>query len=93
MSSGEELSREKPAPGRPEVTEADLEALLGERALARDDHLNAPGFVIRPDQVQGALVDLRDELGFDHLSCLTAQQYADRYESIYHLKKYADPTQ
>ncbi|SIR75516.1 NADH-quinone oxidoreductase subunit D [Natronorubrum thiooxidans] len=76
-----------------EVTEDDLEALLGDRVLGRDDHLNAPGFVIRPDDVQDVLADLRDEAGFDHLSCLTAQQYPDRYESIYHLKKYADPTQ
>ncbi|MFC6717067.1 NADH-quinone oxidoreductase subunit D [Natrialbaceae archaeon GCM10025810] len=76
-----------------EVTEDDLEELIGNRALGRDDHLNAPGFVIRPDDVQDVLTALRDEAGFDHLSCLTAQQYEDRYESIYHLKKYADPTQ
>ena len=84
-----ELERQQPT----EVSEDELEALLGDRALGRDDHLNAPGFVIRPDDVQDVLTDLRDEAGFDHLSCLTAQQYSDRYESIYHLKKYADPTQ
>ncbi|MCU4924999.1 NADH-quinone oxidoreductase subunit D [Halobacteria archaeon AArc-dxtr1] len=76
-----------------ETDEEDLEALLGDRAIGRDDHLNAPGFVINPDDVQAVLSDLREEAGFDHLSCLTAQQYEDRYESIYHLKKYADPTQ
>ncbi|MFD1563904.1 NADH-quinone oxidoreductase subunit D [Haloarchaeobius amylolyticus] len=76
-----------------EVTEDELEALIGDRALARDDHLNAPGFVIRPDDVQDVLTDLRDEAGFDHLANLTAQEYPDRYESIYHLRKYADPTQ
>ncbi|WP_276252912.1 NADH-quinone oxidoreductase subunit D [Halomontanus rarus] len=76
-----------------ETTEEELEELIGDRALTRDDHKNAPGFVIRPDEVQDVLFDLRDEAGFDHLSCLTAQEYADRYESIYHLKKYADPTQ
>ena len=71
----------------------ELEELLGERVLSRDDHLNAPGFVVRPDEVQDALFDLRDEAGFDHLACVTAQEYADRYESIYHLRKYDDPTQ
>ncbi len=76
-----------------EVTEDELEAIVGDRALARDDHLNAPGFVIRPDDVQDVLRDLRDEGGFDHLANLTAQEYPDRYESIYHLRKYADPTQ
>ncbi|MFC7215195.1 NADH-quinone oxidoreductase subunit D [Saliphagus sp. GCM10025334] len=79
--------------GSLEVTEDELETLIGDRALARDDHKNAPGFVIRPDAVQDVLFDLRDEAGFDYLSCVTAQQYADRYESIYHLKKYDDPTQ
>src|SRR6056297_366405 len=76
-----------------EVTEDELEAIVGDRALARDNHINAPGFVIRPDDVQDVLKDLRDEAGFDHLANLTAQEYPDRYESIYHLRKYADPTQ
>ena len=87
MSTG--LERQSAA----EVTEDELEAIVGDRALARDDHLNAPGFVIRPDDVQDVLKDLRDEAGFDHLANLTAQEYPDRYESIYHLRKYADPTQ
>jgi len=75
-----------------EVTEADIADTIGDRAIGRDDHENAPAFVIRPDAVQAVLTDLRDELGFDHLSCVTAQEYEDRYESIYHLKQYADPT-
>jgi NADH-quinone oxidoreductase subunit C/D len=75
-----------------EVSEADIERVVGDRAVGRDDHMNAPAFVIRPDAVQAVLTDLRDELGFDHLSCVTAQEYEDRYESIYHLKQYADPT-
>ncbi|PGF15164.1 NADH-quinone oxidoreductase subunit NuoD [Natrinema sp. CBA1119] len=89
MSTGLERGQQPPV----EVSEDDLAALIGDRALARDDHLNAPGFVIRPDDVQSVLSDLRDEAGFDHLANLTAQEYADRYESIYHLRKYADPTQ
>ncbi|ELY70263.1 NADH-quinone oxidoreductase subunit D [Natrinema versiforme] len=89
MSTGLERGGQPPI----EVTEDDLEALIGDRALARDDHMNAPGFVIRPDDVQSVLTDLRDEAGFDHLANLTAQEYADRYESIYHLRKYDDPTQ
>ncbi|PSP31675.1 NADH-quinone oxidoreductase subunit NuoD [Halobacteriales archaeon QH_10_67_22] len=52
-----------------------LAALLGDRLLDREQHVNAEGFVVRPD-----------------LSCLTAQQYGDRYESIYHLRKYDEPT-
>ena len=75
-----------------EATEEAIADLLGDRAIGRDDHNNAPAFVIRPDAVQSVLTDLRDELGFDHLSCVTAQEYEDRYESIYHVKQYADPT-
>ena len=76
-----------------EVDYDELEALLGEKVLEREDHVNAGGFVIRPDDVQDVLSTLRHEAGFDHLSNVTAQQYEDRYESIYHLKKYDDPTQ
>lgn len=70
----------------------DLERLLGDAVRARDDHLNAPGVVIRPDEVQSVLATLRDDAGFDHCSCVTAQQYPDRFETIYHLKSYDDPT-
>ena len=85
------------SPDRPDgaVTDAepeDIASLLGDRVIRRDDHENAPGFVIRPDAVQETLRLLRNEAGFDHLSLVTAQEYADRYESIYHLKSYDDPT-
>jgi NADH-quinone oxidoreductase subunit C/D len=71
----------------------ELADLLGERVLDREEHVNAEGFVIRPDEVEDTLSTLKQEAGFDHLSCVTAQDYQDRYESIYHLKKYDDPTQ
>ncbi|WP_251343365.1 NADH-quinone oxidoreductase subunit D [Haloplanus halophilus] len=79
---------------RPESTTTDesLADLLAPYAVGRDDHLNAPAFVVRPDEVQATLLRLRDEAGFDHCSCVTAQEYEDRYESIYHLRKYDDPT-
>ena len=70
-----------------------LASLLGETLLDREDHGNAEGFVVRPDQVRTVLRTLKQEAGFDHCSCVTAQEYGDRYESIYHLRKYDDPTQ
>jgi len=70
----------------------ELAALLGENVLEREEHVNAPGFVVRPDAVQDTLSTLKQEAGYDHLSCVSAQEYDDRYESIYHLKKFADPT-
>jgi NADH-quinone oxidoreductase subunit C/D len=71
----------------------ELEALLGDKVIDREEHVNAEGFVIRPDEVEETLSTLRDEAGFDHMACLTAQDYQDRAESIYHLRKYNDPTQ
>ncbi|GAB7013393.1 NADH-quinone oxidoreductase subunit D-related protein [Halolamina salina] len=75
-----------------ESGETDLEALLGDLVVDRDDHMNAPAFVIRPDTVQETLGRLKEEAGYDHLSLVTAEEYPDRYESIYHLKKFDDPT-
>ncbi|PSP88800.1 NADH-quinone oxidoreductase subunit NuoD [Halobacteriales archaeon QS_4_69_34] len=97
------MSLEEPTGERTEthltgVTEAGLDYdaiadLLGDRVVGRETHLNAEAFVVRPDEVQEALFALRDEAGFDHCSCVTAQEYEDRFESIYHLKRYDDPTQ
>jgi len=70
----------------------ELADLLGDLAVGREEHINAPGFVIRPDDVQETLRRLRDEAGFDHLSCVTAEEREDRYESIYHLTSYDDRT-
>ena len=95
------MSLEEPRP--PEETDVgatedgldydELEALLGDKVIDREEHVNADGFVIRPDEVEETLSTLRDEAGFDHMACLTAQDYQDRAESIYHLRKYDDPTQ
>jgi NADH-quinone oxidoreductase subunit C/D len=87
------MSLEDPSRPALESTAADIEEVLGDLAVGRDDHVNAPGFVVRPDEVQDALFALRDEAGFDHCACVTAQEYEDRYESIYHLRKFDDPTQ
>jgi NADH-quinone oxidoreductase subunit C/D len=77
---------------RPEPDSDSLAELLEPHAVGRDDHLHAPAFVVRPDEVQAALRTLRTEAAFDHCSCVTAQEYEDRYETIYHLKRYDDPT-
>jgi NADH-quinone oxidoreductase subunit C/D len=95
------MSLEEPTPPETEVGVTEdgtvdydaLEELLGEHVLDREEHVNAEAFVVRPDEVQDVLFALRDEAGFDHCSCVTAQEYGDRFESIYHLKKYDDPTQ
>ncbi|WP_277555303.1 NADH-quinone oxidoreductase subunit D [Halobaculum limi] len=91
------MSLEEPEPDVPATVEAqtadEIAELLGDHVIGREEHLNAPGYVVRPDEVQAVLSTLKNDAGFDHLSCVTAQEYEDRYESIYHLKKYDDPTQ
>ena len=71
---------------------ADPAAALGDLPRDTETHLNASAVVVRPDAVRDALSTLKTEAGFDHCSCVTAQEYADRYESIYHLRSYDDPT-
>ena len=65
---------------------------LGDRVRDRDDHRNAPGIVVDPDKVADVVAAVRDRAGLDHCACVTAQEYADRFETIYHLRDYDDPT-
>ncbi|AGB34045.1 NADH dehydrogenase-like complex subunit CD [Natrinema pellirubrum DSM 15624] len=67
-----------------------ITALPEDVIVNRDSHQNAPALVIRADHVQKALSTLRSEVGFDHCSCVTAQEYDDRFETVYHLTSYDD---
>ena len=69
-----------------------LARLLGDQLLGRESHVTCEAAVVRPDAVADVLETVRDQLGFDLLAAVTAQQYADRYESIYQLRSYDDPT-
>ncbi|MHC3378740.1 NADH-quinone oxidoreductase subunit D [Haloarcula sp. H-GB5] len=66
---------------------------IGDHVLTTDTHENAPAVVIRADEVQTVLSTLKEDAGLDHCACVTAQEYADRFETIYHLRRYADPTE
>ena len=66
---------------------------IADHVLSTERHENAPAVVIRADEVQTVLSALRSEAGLDHCACVTAQEYADRFETVYHLRRYADPTQ
>ncbi|MGB9963676.1 NADH-quinone oxidoreductase subunit D [Halobacterium hubeiense] len=92
MSTYEERNVEPPTTESGDVDGDAIEELLGDHVLDREDHLNADAYVVRADAVQDVLQTLRDEAGFDHLSCVTAEEHEDRFESIYHLKQYDDPT-
>ncbi len=69
-----------------------LAELLGDHVIDREEHTNTEAFIVRPDEVQDVLFALRDDAGFDHCSCVTAQEYADRFETIYHLRSFDEPT-
>ena len=67
-------------------------ALPEDAILDRETHTNAPAIVIRADNVRQTLSTLRSEAGLDHCSCVTAQEYDDRFETVYHLTSYDDRT-
>ncbi|MEF8855102.1 MAG: NADH-quinone oxidoreductase subunit D [Haloarculaceae archaeon] len=95
MSLEEPESQTEAGVGQTDDGSLDYDAiadLLGDHVVDREDHVNAEGFVIRPDEVEAVLSTLRQEAGFDHCSAVTAQEYRDRYESIYHLTKYDERT-
>ncbi|QIO22012.1 NADH-quinone oxidoreductase subunit D [Haloarcula sp. JP-L23] len=71
---------------------ADLVEPIREYVTDEETHENAPAVVIRADEVQTVLSTLKTEAGLDHCACVTAQEYADRFETIYHLRSYDDPT-
>jgi NADH-quinone oxidoreductase subunit C/D len=91
----EELQRSTPEPvgvAEDGLDYDELAALVDDHLLGREEHVTTEGFVVRADAVETVLETLSEEAGFDHCSCVTAQEYGDRYETVYHLKKYADPT-
>jgi NADH-quinone oxidoreductase subunit C/D len=85
-----ETLQEPPQESEPRTV--DPATVLGDLAIDREAHVNAEAFVVRPDDVAAALCRLRDEAGFDHCACVTAQEYEDRFETIYHLRSYDDAT-
>ncbi|WP_323674629.1 NADH-quinone oxidoreductase subunit D [Halorubellus sp. PRR65] len=87
----EAVVREREAESETGPTVEALEDALGRLAVGRDDHVNAPAVVVRPDAVAEAVATLRDALSLDHCACVTAQEYPDRFETIYHLRDYDDP--
>ncbi|MFB6178681.1 MAG: NADH-quinone oxidoreductase subunit D [Halorientalis sp.] len=92
MSQDPPLTRQVGVDDDGSVDYDELVSLLGDGVIDRERHVNAEGFVVRPDRVQDVLETLKTEAGFDHCSCVTAQEYQDRYETIYHLTEYDDRT-
>ncbi|MFW5963476.1 MAG: NADH-quinone oxidoreductase subunit C, partial [Natronomonas sp.] len=83
------MSTDAVAQQRPE---APVPEVLSEFAIDYETHENAPAVVVRADEVADALETARS-LSYDHCACVTAQAYEDRYETVYHLRSYDDPTE
>jgi len=82
--------QDHPSVNRP--VEDAISTLPADAIVGRATHENALAVVIRADRVQTALSTLRSDAGFDHCSCVTAQEYADRFETVYHLTSYDERT-
>ena len=78
-------------------TEEDLMKKLRARFPKAFTELGVPrrtvvrGVIDRKDLVEVCFY-LKEELGFEHLSCITAVDWKDRYESVYHLYNYKTGT-
>ncbi|MGM0718087.1 MAG: NADH-quinone oxidoreductase subunit D [Halobacteriota archaeon] len=70
-----------------------IERLPDDAVVGTETHGDTPAVVVRADRVVDVLSILRQQVGLDHCSCVTAQEYADRYETTYHLTSYDDRTQ
>jgi NADH-quinone oxidoreductase subunit C/D len=84
-------SRQRQRTADRDSVEAAIDA-VSESVSGRETHGNAPAIVIRPDAVATVLETVRSVAGLDHCACVTAQEYSDRFETIYHLRDYDDPT-
>ena len=72
--------------GRMDCT--DLDAVAGRLAEAVPGSIvdrDGDWLVLAPDQLQAAAGYLRDEMGYDYLTHLSATDYADRFEVVYNL--------
>jgi NADH-quinone oxidoreductase subunit C len=85
-----EEKKEEPAP---KTSNEDVEDLLG-RLGGKAEHVedikpSIPAVRIPADSLVPACTYLRDELGYDHLACLTAIDWKENLEVVYNLWSYA----
>lgn len=81
--------RGRPVPGVESEILAQLKEVLGSKltkAEAVRERL-VHVFLDRADLVEACKL-LKDALGFDHLSCITAVDWKDRFECVYHVENY-----
>jgi NADH-quinone oxidoreductase subunit C/D len=66
-----------------------IEDELPEAILDFEEHQNAPAVVANPSRVDDVVRVLKQN-GYNHLSSISAVEYDNRYESVYHLRRITD---
>jgi NADH-quinone oxidoreductase subunit C/D len=66
-----------------------IEDELPDAILDFDEHHNAPAVVANPSRVDDVVRILKQN-GYNHLSSVSAVEYDNRYESVYHLRRITD---
>ncbi|MFP4189113.1 MAG: NADH-quinone oxidoreductase subunit D [Halobacteriales archaeon] len=66
-----------------------IEDELPDAVLDFDEHQNAPAIVANPSRVDDVVRVLKRN-GYNHLSSVSAVEYDNRYESVYHLRRITD---
>ncbi|MDZ7688864.1 MAG: NADH-quinone oxidoreductase subunit D [Halobacteriales archaeon] len=68
-----------------EIQEA-VEEELPDAVLGVEEHHNAPAILANPSRVDD-IVRVLKQNGYNHLSSVSAVEYENRYESVYHLRR------
>lgn len=66
-----------------------IEDELPDAILDFEEHHNAPAVVANPSRVDDVVRVLKQN-GYNHLSSISAVEYDNRYESVYHLRRITD---
>ena len=77
---------------RHEEIQETVEEELPEAILGVEEHHNAPAILVNPSHVDDVVRVLKQN-GYNHLSSISAVEYKNRYESVYHLRRITDDRQ
>jgi NADH-quinone oxidoreductase subunit C/D len=77
---------------RHEELQEKIEDELPEAILDVEEHGNAPAIVANPSRVDDVVRVLKQN-GYNHLSSVSAVEYENRYETVYHLRRITDDSE
>ncbi len=74
---------------RHEEIEETIEDRFPDSILGIEEHRNAPAILANPSRIDEVLAVLKEN-GYNHLSSISAVEYNNRFESVYHLRRITD---